>query len=38
MSLVEGVSKAAGIEIPERDYAALDTLDGFTDYVVAHAA
>jgi acyl carrier protein len=38
MSLVEGVSKGAGIDIPEHDYAALATLDGFTDYVVAHAA
>jgi acyl carrier protein len=38
MSLVEGVSKDAGVEIPERDYAVLGSLDSFTDYVVAHAA
>jgi acyl carrier protein len=38
MSLVEGVGNAAGLEIPERDYAALDSLDSFTDYIVARAA
>lgn len=35
MNLVEGVAGAAAIDIPERDYAALDSLDGFTDYVVS---
>ena len=38
LNLVEGVGKAAGFEIPERDYAAIGTLDGFVDYLVAHAA
>jgi acyl carrier protein len=38
MSLVEGVARAAAIDIPERDYAVLDSLDGFTDYVVSRAS
>ncbi len=37
LNLVEGVGKAAGIEVPERDYAAIATLDGFAQYLVAHA-
>lgn len=37
LNLVEAVGKAAGIEVPERDYAAIATLDGFADYIVAHA-
>jgi acyl carrier protein len=37
MSLVEGVARVAAIDIPERDYAALDSLDGFTDYVASRS-
>jgi len=37
LNLVEGVGKAAGIEVPERDYAAIATLDDFATYVVARA-
>jgi acyl carrier protein len=37
MSLVEGVARAAAIDIPERDYAALDSLDGFADYVASRS-
>ena len=36
MTLVDGVASATGIEIPERDYARITTIDDFTDYVVAH--
>jgi acyl carrier protein len=37
MNLIEGVASAAGCEIPERDYAAVATLDGFVDYLTAAA-
>lgn len=36
LHLVEGVSEAAGLDIPERDYAAIATFDSFTEYIVAH--
>jgi len=37
LNLVEGVSKAAGFDIPERDYPAIATLSDFTDYLVRTA-
>jgi acyl carrier protein len=37
LNLVEGVGKAAGLDIPERDYAAIATFDDFAGYIVAHA-
>jgi acyl carrier protein len=38
MTLVDGVAAATGVDIPERDYARIATIDAFTDYVVAHSA
>lgn len=38
LNLVIGVHKALGIDIPERDYPKLVTLDGFASYVAARAA
>lgn len=38
MTLVDGVAAATGVDIPERDYARIATIDAFTDYVVAHGA
>jgi acyl carrier protein len=37
LNLVEGVAKATGRDIPERDYGAVSTLDGFVDYLAAGA-
>lgn len=37
MNLVEGVARAAAIDIPERDYPELDSLDGFADYVASRS-
>lgn len=37
LNLVEGVAQATGCEIPERDYGAIATLDGFTAYLVAQS-
>jgi acyl carrier protein len=37
LNLVEGVSKAAGFDIPERDYPSIATLSDFTDYLVRTA-
>ena len=33
LNLVEGVASATGMEIPERDYPRLETLDAFGAYV-----
>ncbi len=33
LNLVTAVHDEAGIDIPERDYPQLGSLDGFTDYV-----
>jgi acyl carrier protein len=35
LNLVEGVARATGRAIPERDYAALATVDAFVDYLAA---
>jgi acyl carrier protein len=37
LNLVEGVAAATGREIPERDYAAVTTLDRFVDYLTGSA-
>jgi acyl carrier protein len=37
LNLVEGVCKSSAHNIPERDYPAIGTLDGFVDYLSAHA-
>ena len=33
LNLVEGVAAATGLEIPERDYPRLETLDAFGAYL-----
>ena len=33
LDVVTAVREATGIEIPERDYGRLDTLDSFADYL-----
>ena len=33
LDLVTGVAEATGIEIPERDYGKLATLDAFVEYL-----
>jgi acyl carrier protein len=33
LDLVAGVAEATGLEIPERDYGKLGTLDAFVDYL-----
>jgi acyl carrier protein len=35
LNLVTALSEETGIEVPERDYPRLATLDGFVDYLVA---
>jgi acyl carrier protein len=36
LSLVAGVHERTGIDVPEADYAAVRSLDGFVGYLVAH--
>ncbi|RIK40335.1 MAG: phosphopantetheine-binding protein [Chloroflexi bacterium] len=38
LNLVIGVHQALGVDIPERDYPKLVTLDGFASYVAARSA
>lgn len=38
LNLVTGLHEATGIEIPERDYPRLSTLDGCVEYLTAAAA
>lgn len=38
LNFVLGLAEALGIEVPERDYAALATLDGCVTYLAAHGA
>ncbi len=33
LNLVTAVHEETGIDIPERDYPQLDSIDGFTDYI-----
>lgn len=34
LSLVTGLHEATGIDVPERDYHAIGTVNGFVSYVV----
>jgi len=38
LNLVTALHEATGVDIPERDYPALATLGGLTEYLAAHAA
>jgi acyl carrier protein len=38
LNLVTALDEETGIEVPERDYPLVRTVDGFASYVVAHAA
>jgi acyl carrier protein len=38
LNFVIGIHDATGIDIPERDYPQLATLDGCVDYLRSHAA
>jgi acyl carrier protein len=37
LNLVTALHERTGIDVPERDYPALDTVDGFVAYLVAAA-
>jgi acyl carrier protein len=37
LSLVEGLKEATGVDVPEDDYAAIETLDGLVSYLAAKA-
>lgn len=37
LNFVIALDEATGVEIPERDYPQLGTLDGCVDYLKAHA-
>jgi acyl carrier protein len=36
LNLIVAVAKRTGVEVPERDYPQLETLNGATAYLVAH--
>jgi acyl carrier protein len=38
LNLVTALHEATGIDVPERDYPLLSTIDGFTEFVVARSA
>ncbi len=38
LNLVTALHEATGIEVPERDYPSLSTLDGFITYIVEKQA
>ena len=38
LSLVERLHSLTGVDIPEADYPAVETVDGLTAYLTAHAA
>lgn len=38
LNFVIGLNEATGVDIPERDYPRLATLDGCVEYLRAHAA
>jgi acyl carrier protein len=35
LNLIEGIAQVTGVNIPERDYPQLETLDDFAAYVTA---
>lgn len=35
LNLIEGIAQATGVDIPEKDYPQLETLDDFGAYVAA---
>jgi acyl carrier protein len=37
LNLMTALHDSAGIDVPERDYPLVSTVDGFVDYVTAHA-
>jgi acyl carrier protein len=37
LNFVTGLNEATGVEIPERDYPQLSTLEGCVDYLVARS-
>jgi acyl carrier protein len=38
LNMVVAISERTGVEIPERDYPKLITLDGFTEYLASRLA
>lgn len=38
LSLVEGLKEVTGVDVPEDDYASIETLDGLVAYLAAKAA
>lgn len=36
LRLVETIAKSTGVDIPERDYPAVATVDGMVDYLSVH--
>ncbi|MGZ8752813.1 MAG: acyl carrier protein [Acidimicrobiia bacterium] len=38
LNFVTGILEVSGIEVPERDYPALQSLEGCTRYLVEHSA
>lgn len=38
LSLVTALHAQTGIDVPERDYPALASVDGFVGYIVSHSA
>lgn len=36
LRLVETIAKSTGVDIPERDYPAVATVDGMVDYLAVH--
>jgi acyl carrier protein len=38
LNLLTALEDQTGIEVPERDYPLVQTVDGFADYVAAHEA
>ncbi len=38
LNLMTALHAQTGIDVPERDYPALSSIDGFVDYIVNHSA
>jgi acyl carrier protein len=38
LNLVQRLHERTGVDIPETDYARVETLDGLVDYLVRHSA
>lgn len=36
LRLIETISQATGVDVPERDYSQVSTVQGLVDYVAAH--